>query len=77
MPFPAENIIRDYGMVNEYRKGIARFQHSVFLVEKHGQKKVIIRETSTLIGTEIRDFEFDKEGTARLQETLSNALKRM
>ena len=77
IPAPAENIIKDYGIINECRKGIARFQYSVFLVEKYGQKKVIIRENSTLIGTETKDFEFNKEGAARLQETLSNALRKM
>ncbi len=70
-------LIKDYGVINEYRKGIARFKHNVFLIEKQGKRKLIIRKSSTLIGGEVRDFEFDPQGARRLKETLDNALKRM
>ena len=70
-------LIKDYGVINEYRKGIARFKHNVVLIEKQGKRKLIIRESSTLIGGEIKDFEFDSEGARHLKETLDNALKRM
>lgn len=76
LPISGE-IIKDYGIVNQHRKGIAKFKHSVLLVEHFGKKKIIIKEDTTLIGGEVRTFELDKDGAMRLKETLDNALRLM
>lgn len=70
-------IIKDYGVVNEQLKGIARVKHRVLLVEKYGKKRIVIREGSTLIGKEPRDFEFSRQGAQRLRDSLGDALRRI
>ena len=70
-----ESVIKNFGLVSERRKGIAKFKYDVLLIEKHGKKRVVIRESTTLIGGETRHFEFDAEGITRLKEALASALK--
>jgi len=70
-------LIKDYGLVNEYRRGLVRFKHNVLLVKEGSQKKIIIKEDATLIGGEIRILQFDKQGASRLKEALDNALRSM
>ncbi len=70
-------LIKDYGVVNEHRKGIAMFRHNLLLVEKFGKKKILIRENTTLIGGEVRHFEFDEQGARRLKDALDDAIRRI
>ncbi|MBU2474322.1 MAG: mitochondrial fission ELM1 family protein [Candidatus Omnitrophica bacterium] len=77
IPAFSENIIKDYGVINEYNKGIAKFRHNLLLVERFGKKKIVIREKTTLIGGEVRHFQFDEQGARRLKDALDDALRRM
>lgn len=77
-PKPAiapENVIKDFGLVSERRKGIVRFKYNVLLIEKQGKRKVAISESTTLTGGSVRYFEFDAEGARRLKKALDDALR--
>ena len=66
-------VIKAYGVVNEYTKGLAKFRHKLFLVEQGRNRKVVIEESSPLVGVQNRYFEFDKTGAEKLRQALTDA----
>ena len=70
-------LIKNYGVLFEFLKGIVKFRYVLLLIEKHNKKKVVLKETSSLVGMHDRYFEFDKDSTQKLKDALGDALKFM
>ena len=71
-------VIKDYGIVGEFKKSGGTYQHTVLLTEKKGQTGVIIKEKiAAMMSARVSYFEFDRESVLRLKEALEDALQMM
>ena len=68
-------VLKDYGIISEYLKGIVKFRYRLLLIERGRKRKIIIEESSPLVGLQDRYFEFGKAGTEKLREALTDALR--
>jgi len=71
-------VIKDYGVVGEFKKSGGTFQHSVLLTEMKGEARVVIKEkNSTFTSARVSYFEFDRDDAQRLKDALEDALMMM
>lgn len=71
-------VIKDFGIVGEFKKSGGTYQHSVLLTEKDGQTGIVIKEKiAALMSARVSYFDFDRESVLRLKETLEDALQMM
>lgn len=71
-------VIKDYGIICEDSTGCCKRIKTVLLVDRKGQKKIIIRESrKALLAASITYSEFDRTGVQQLRDSLDDALNLM
>ena len=69
-------VIRDYGVVSEFRKGGANFKVKLLLCEKDGEKQIVFHQSaSAVLGASVTYQYVKQEDMAYLKQSIDEAVQ--
>jgi len=69
-------VIRDFGILDEHKKGITKFKVSVFFCEKDGKKFLVSKQTArALVGASVTYHYIYEENLPKLKQAVDDALE--
>ena len=69
-------MIRDYGVVSEFREGGANFKVKLLLCEKDGEKQIVFRQSaSAVLGASVTYQYVKQEDMAYLKQSIDEAVE--
>jgi len=68
-------VIRDFGILDEHKKGITKFKVSVLFCEKDGKKCLVSKQTArALVGASVTYHYIYEENLPKLKQAVDEAL---